>query len=111
MPYGRWARLSRHGQLLAENIYSTPANGVSYKSIWKNYRPDGSLEFVMYGVLEIFNGDSVTHSIIVQFGHQTPADTLYVNHGYVRPDGRTVRQFFSQDVSGRRPMPAGWKPS
>lgn len=110
-PHGTWHRLSRHGQLQAENIYTTPADRVTYKGIWKQYRPDGSLDFVMYGLPETLNGDSVNHTLTVQFGRQIPADTLYVQHYYARKDGRTVRQFLARDTKGRQPLPEGWKPA
>lgn len=109
-PHGTWVRLSKHGQLQAENIYTTKADGLPYAGLWKNYRPDGSLEFVLYGMPETLDGDSVTHSVFVQFGQQIPADTLFVHHSYTRPDMRTVREFWSRDALGQQPMPAGWKP-
>lgn len=110
-PHGTWRRLSRHGQLQAENIYTSSADNKLYKGVWKQYRPDGSLDFVMYGLPEILNGDSVNHTVTVQFGPQIPADTLYVQHYYTRKDGRTVRQFLARDTKGRQPLPEGWKPA
>ncbi|SDX65118.1 hypothetical protein [Hymenobacter psychrophilus] len=109
-PHSTWVRLSKHGQLQAENIYTTTADSVPYKGIWKNYRPDGSLEFVNYQLPAMFDGDSVTHNVVVQFGYQTPADTLSVHHMYSRSGGRAVREFWSRDVRGQQPMPEGWKP-
>lgn len=109
-PHGTWVRLSKHGKLEAENIYTTAADSLPYEGLWKNYRADGSLDFAMYGLREVLNGDSVVHSVFVQFSQTAPVDTLAVLHQYIRLDGRTMHQFWSRDARGQQPMPMGWKP-
>ncbi|PJJ60010.1 hypothetical protein [Hymenobacter chitinivorans] len=102
-PYGHWQRLSKQGQLQADFYYPNPGSRDTY---WREYLPDGSLDFILYSLPAVLNGDSVTETRMVYFTRTSPQDTAVVTHSFSKGN-KLIKgaDYLSYDTRGRRPAP------
>ncbi|MCB2379967.1 hypothetical protein LGH70_20400 [Hymenobacter sp. BT635] len=106
-PYGKWKRLTRTGQLMAD---FNPSKS-SQESYWHEYHPNGQRYYSIYTVPLVLAGDTVEETRIVVFSVENPTDTAYVQHSFSKNNREVAKGFKSFDIKGKKPVPAGWKPS
>ncbi|GAA3927283.1 hypothetical protein [Hymenobacter algoricola] len=104
-PYGRWQRLSKQGRVEADWGFTKN----SPESYWRQYRPDGSLDFMLYSVPAVSEADTVVDTRMVYFTLGSSKDTAVVAHSFSKGNKEVKKPFFSYDSRGKRPVPAGWQ--
>ncbi|UOQ70520.1 hypothetical protein [Hymenobacter cellulosilyticus] len=104
-PYGHWQRLSKQGQFQADMHYRNPLRD----TYWREYLPDGSLDFILYSLPAVVDGDTVTESRMVYFTLVGAKDTAFVSHSFSKGNKEVKGFYFSRDTQGKRPMPKEWK--
>jgi hypothetical protein len=107
-PYGEWQRLTTKGRLMAEFNPS----GAYDQSYWREYWPDGSVQFYSYTVPLVEAGDTIEYTRYVNFAPGS-RDTAYVHHHFhnKRTNKDARPGWASFDTQGRRRVPEGWKPA
>ncbi|WP_157547675.1 hypothetical protein [Hymenobacter sp. DG25A] len=100
-PHGRWQRLTKQGRLEADSY----PKAVYPEASWRQYLANGQLDFAMYDLPTVFEGDSIVETRIVQFRYSNPLDTAYVQHMFSKGNKEVTPSTFSFDGAGRKLIP------